>query len=273
MNVNAQISSFYENGQFQDFYKILEVNSKATIDEIKQNYHRLSRIYHPDSKTGDESKMKRLGIAYGVLKNEEMRNLYDSYYLSAQKRNSYSNCAFTSGSSSNSNTTSNFTQSENCTSYFSWNQIRVLLKKCKYSETEIDGFISWCQKNYVSISSGSELCSIFSKYHSLYFKNDMKESHNNYSQEETFYHKFKVPSFKYSLYPSVCDSIFYRQSVVREMLMTSFLRDYLGSFLGFISPISNLQIYGLHPVRVTLTPYIPVTKIIFYERPMVKYYY
>ena len=39
---------------YTDYYKILEINKKATADEIKKAYRTLAKKYHPDKNLGDK---------------------------------------------------------------------------------------------------------------------------------------------------------------------------------------------------------------------------
>ncbi len=65
--------------KFQDYYKLLEVDRKASQDDIQKSYRKLARKYHPDvNKTKDaETKFKEISEAYEVLKDPEKRKLYD----------------------------------------------------------------------------------------------------------------------------------------------------------------------------------------------------
>ena len=67
--------------EFKDYYKILGVSKTATAEQIKKEYRKLARKYHPDvSKDPDaEKKFKEVGEAYEVLKDAEKRKLYDQY--------------------------------------------------------------------------------------------------------------------------------------------------------------------------------------------------
>lgn len=64
---------------YQDYYKILEVDRKASQDEISKAYRKLARKYHPDiNKTAEaEEKFKKINEANEVLKDPEKRKRYD----------------------------------------------------------------------------------------------------------------------------------------------------------------------------------------------------
>jgi molecular chaperone DnaJ len=63
-----------------DYYKALGVPEKATGDEIKKQYRKLAKQYHPDTTGGDkakESRFKEISNAYDVLGDAKKKKLYD----------------------------------------------------------------------------------------------------------------------------------------------------------------------------------------------------
>ncbi len=65
---------------YKDYYKLLDVDRKATKEEIGKSFKKLARKFHPDLNPGDtvaEEKFKELNEAYEVLKDPEKRKLYD----------------------------------------------------------------------------------------------------------------------------------------------------------------------------------------------------
>lgn len=62
-----------------DYYKILECNRKATLEEIKKNYKRLALKYHPDKNSDSNATemFNQISNAYQILSNGELREKYD----------------------------------------------------------------------------------------------------------------------------------------------------------------------------------------------------
>jgi curved DNA-binding protein CbpA len=71
----------YDNDKFIDYYKILDIETDATIEEIKKNYIDLAKRYHPDQKNGNTDLFQLVSKAYEVLSNKETRKEYDLYFL------------------------------------------------------------------------------------------------------------------------------------------------------------------------------------------------
>jgi hypothetical protein len=70
----------------KDYYRILGVDSKAPVDELKKAYHKLAFIYHPDKNAGDkeaEEHFKVILEAYEILRDEHRRKHYDLTYSDA----------------------------------------------------------------------------------------------------------------------------------------------------------------------------------------------
>jgi len=66
---------------YKDYYTILGVARTAGPEKIQRAYKKLARKYHPDisKETNAEERFKEVGEAYGVLKDEKKRALYDQH--------------------------------------------------------------------------------------------------------------------------------------------------------------------------------------------------
>ncbi len=65
---------------YKDYYKILEIDKKATPEEIKKAYRVLAKKYHPDKNKNDkkaEEQFKLVNEANEVLGDPEKRKKYD----------------------------------------------------------------------------------------------------------------------------------------------------------------------------------------------------
>lgn len=65
----------------KDYYAVLGLTKGASDREIKAQYRKLSKMYHPDKNSSPEAhdKFVEVGEAYEVLLNEEKKNNYDKY--------------------------------------------------------------------------------------------------------------------------------------------------------------------------------------------------
>lgn len=65
--------------EYRDYYKVLGVDKNASAENIKKQYRRLARQYHPDvsKEKNAEEKFKEVQEAYEVLKDPAKRNAYD----------------------------------------------------------------------------------------------------------------------------------------------------------------------------------------------------
>lgn len=64
----------------KDYYAVLGVSSTAAADDIKKQYRRLAKKYHPDANPNDPKateRFKEISEAYQVIGDEEKRKQYD----------------------------------------------------------------------------------------------------------------------------------------------------------------------------------------------------
>ena len=66
----------------RDYYEVIGVDRNATDDQIKAEYRKKAKKYHPDLNPDDkeaEAKFKELGEAYEVLSDKEKKARYDQF--------------------------------------------------------------------------------------------------------------------------------------------------------------------------------------------------
>ncbi len=63
----------------KDYYEVLGLKKGASKDEVKKSFRKLAAKYHPDKKTGDDTKYKEITEAYAVLGDDRRKAEYDSY--------------------------------------------------------------------------------------------------------------------------------------------------------------------------------------------------
>ncbi|KAH8739527.1 DNAJ protein [Cryptosporidium ryanae] len=68
------------------YYDLLSVSPGASPDEIRRQYYRKAKQYHPDKNPDDneaKEKFQKLGEAYQILADPELRRRYDEYGMGA----------------------------------------------------------------------------------------------------------------------------------------------------------------------------------------------
>ena len=66
----------------KDYYKVLDIDKKATKEEIKRAFRKLARKFHPDvnpdePKSGE--KFKEINEAYSILSDDKKREMFDKF--------------------------------------------------------------------------------------------------------------------------------------------------------------------------------------------------
>jgi DnaJ-related protein SCJ1 len=61
----------------KDLYKILDLTRRAGKDDIKKNYRKLTREYHPDRNPDFREKFQDISEAYEILSDRKKRRIYD----------------------------------------------------------------------------------------------------------------------------------------------------------------------------------------------------
>ena len=72
----------------KDYYDLLGVTRQASSADLKKAYRKLAMKYHPDRNPGDaeaEKAFKEISEAYGVLSDDEKRQIYDRYGVEGLK--------------------------------------------------------------------------------------------------------------------------------------------------------------------------------------------
>ncbi|KAJ2805705.1 hypothetical protein H4R20_001980 [Coemansia guatemalensis] len=70
-----------------DWYELLSVSPKSTVEEINRSYRQLSKKYHPDKlrrlgserSAAEEKRFQRIGLVVNILRNKESRKRYNFF--------------------------------------------------------------------------------------------------------------------------------------------------------------------------------------------------
>ena len=76
-----EIREMYNKKSLPNYYLILGLTNNASSIEIKNQYRKLAKQYHPDkSKSSSEEKMTGINKAYEILSDKKLRDEYDKFY-------------------------------------------------------------------------------------------------------------------------------------------------------------------------------------------------
>ena len=78
-----QIHEMYNKNVLPNYYTILDLTDTASDTEIKNQYRKLAKQFHPDrNKDSSEEKMTDINKAYEVLSNKKLKAAYDKLFKS-----------------------------------------------------------------------------------------------------------------------------------------------------------------------------------------------
>lgn len=89
-NFEEEVRALLASAQKSTYYEMLGVTAESSVEQVKENFHRMARKFHPDRHMGHSERLEllqdlmgRLTIAYKTLTNEERRAAYDKQIASA----------------------------------------------------------------------------------------------------------------------------------------------------------------------------------------------
>ena len=159
-----------------NYYKVLGLDPKATDIEIKTNYHKLARLYHPDIHNGNRYHNLFVAInqAYTVLRDENSRKAYD-FQLREQEQANQPNVIY-GGTSKSSDTVKNIKQNASKNSgpiYYSKSELNAHIQSAKkaYNEKsfvkamkEADIAISINPNSFMAHELKGDILSVYANY-------------------------------------------------------------------------------------------------------------
>ena len=184
-----------------NYYDILGVSPKASLDEIKKAYRSLAKKYHPDINPHTEEKFKSINLAYETLSNETKRAVYDfdlkkKNGTSSSTRSRSSSYTRSSSSSSTRSRSSSYTRSSsssstrNSSSSYAWNRSSAYARSSTFSYGRSSSSSSAKDNTY----SGSSNNYTYSDSYSASYNNKS----NTYNDTNTGYSKQKASSGDYT---------------------------------------------------------------------------
>ncbi len=80
--INAkEFREMYNDKSLPDYYSILDISNHASSLEIKNQYRKLAKQFHPDrNKDSSEEKMAEINKAYEVLSDKKLKDAYDKFF-------------------------------------------------------------------------------------------------------------------------------------------------------------------------------------------------
>mgnify|MGYP000986006276 CR=1 FL=1 len=77
--LNFSSTCYFSTAEKPDYYKILGVDKNADQKQIKAEFYKLAKQYHPDVSKGFEDKFKQINEAYEILSDDSLRTSYDNH--------------------------------------------------------------------------------------------------------------------------------------------------------------------------------------------------
>ena len=77
---SKEFREMFHDNSLPNYYLILGLTNDSSQSEIKNQYRKLAKQYHPDrNKNSSEEKMAQINKAYEILSDEELKSEYDKF--------------------------------------------------------------------------------------------------------------------------------------------------------------------------------------------------